>query len=43
VLQDDVCIGMLQQFIAQHPKLWSEDIDAVARSQLANGAFAGET
>jgi cytosine/creatinine deaminase len=26
VLQDDECITLMREFIAQHPELWSEDI-----------------
>lgn len=26
VLQDETCIGLMQQFIREHPELWSEDI-----------------
>lgn len=26
VLQDDECITLMSEFIAQHPELWSEDI-----------------
>ena len=26
VLQDDECITLMREFIAQHPQLWSEDI-----------------
>jgi len=35
VLQNDVCIGMRQQFIAQHPKVWCEDIGVAAPSAPA--------
>ena len=26
ILQDDQCIGMMNEFIANHPDLWNEDI-----------------
>jgi cytosine deaminase len=26
VLQDETCIAMMRQFIADHPQLWNEDI-----------------
>ena len=26
ILQDDECIGMMDEFIANHPDLWNEDI-----------------
>jgi cytosine/creatinine deaminase len=26
VLQDERCIGLMRQFIAEHPELWNEDI-----------------
>jgi len=29
-LQNDVCIDILQKFIAQHPKVWCEDIGTEA-------------
>ena len=38
VLQNDVCTGMLQQFVAQHPQVWCEDIGAIGQSAPACGA-----
>ena len=37
VLQNDICTGILQQFIAQHPQVWCEDIGAIEPSASASG------
>jgi len=37
VLQNDVCIDMLRQFIARHPKVWCEDIGKEPPSAPATG------
>ena len=38
VLHNDVCTGLLQQFIAQHPQVWCEDIGAMDLSTPSAGA-----
>ena len=37
VLQNGICTGILQQFIAQHPQVWCEDIGAIEPSAPAAG------
>lgn len=38
VLHNDVCTGLLQQFIAQYPQIWCEDIGAMDLSTPSAGA-----
>jgi creatinine deaminase len=38
VLHNDVCTGLLQQFIAQHPQVWCEDIGAMDLNTPSAGA-----
>lgn len=37
VLHNDVCTGLLQRFIAQHPQVWFEDIGTVDPSTPSAG------